>query len=93
MARKTPTRPSPFFPELDPVAELLRSTPQTTDERLAHIRALGARVAMYVRGIRSADPSNGTSAEAKEKAVAIFYERLASMERQLSRIYEEFQLV
>jgi hypothetical protein len=92
MARKTLSRPSPFFPELDPVAELLRSKPQTTQERLLHIRALGARVAKYVRGIRAAEP-NGTSAEAKEKAVAIFYERLASMERQLSLIYEEFQLV
>lgn len=93
MARKAPSRPSPFFPELDPVAELLRTKPQTTQERLLHIRALGARVAKYVRGIRSAEPSNGTSAEAKEKAVAVFYERLASMERQLSMIYEEFQLV
>jgi hypothetical protein len=93
MARKTQSRPSPFFPDLDPVAELLRTVPRTTDERLVHIRALGARVAKYVRGIRAAEPANGTSAEAKEKAVAVFYERLASMERQLSRIYEEFQLV
>jgi hypothetical protein len=93
MARKTASRPSPFFPELDPVAELLRTRPQTTQERLLHIRALGARVAKYVRGIRATDPLNGSSAEAKAKAVAVFYEQLASMEHQLSLIYEEFQLV
>jgi len=93
MARKHPSRPSPFFPDLDPVAELLRSVPQNTDERLAHIRALGARVAKYVRGLRTAGTPNGASPEAKEKAVAVFYERLAFLERQLSDIYEEYQLV
>jgi hypothetical protein len=93
MARKHASRPVPLFPDLDPVAELLRTVPQTTDERLAHIRALGARVAKYVRGVRATAPPNGASAEAREKAVAIFYEHLADLERQLSRIYEEFQLV
>jgi hypothetical protein len=93
MARKCVSRPVPYFPDLDPVADLLRTIPQTTDERLAHIRVLGARVAKYVRGLRAAGPPHGASAEAKEKAVAVFYERLASLESQLSRIYEEFQLV
>ncbi len=93
MARKQPSRPRPFFPDLDPVAELLRNVPQNTDERLAHINALGARVAKYVRAFKTARPTNGLSAEAREKAVAVFYERLACLERQLSRIYEEFQLV
>ena len=75
MARKQPSRPTPFFPDLDPVAELLRSVPQNTDERLAHIRALGARVAKYVRGLRSVGPVSGASAEAKEKAVAVYAAR------------------
>jgi len=35
---------------------------------------------------------NGSSAEAKERAVAFFYERLLGMERELSRIQEELQL-
>jgi hypothetical protein len=93
MARKRPSRPTPFFPELDPVTELLRKAPQNTAERLAHINALGARVAKYVRGLRACGSVNGASAEAKEKAVAVFYERLAFLERQLGRIYEEYQLV
>jgi hypothetical protein len=93
MARKRSSRPTPFFPDLDPVAELLRKAPQNTKERLAHINALSARVAKYVRGLRTAGPCQGASAEAKEKAVEVFYERLASLERQLGRIYEEYQLV
>ena len=93
MARKHPSRPSPFFPDLDPIAELLRTAPQNTAERLVHINALGARVAKYVRALKAVSPVNGASPEAKEKAVAVFYERLACLERQLSAIFEEFQLV
>jgi hypothetical protein len=93
MARKCVSRPAPFFPDLDPVAELLRTVPQTTHERLAHIQALAARVAKYARGLRAAGPTQGASAEAREKAVAVFYERLAILERQLGRIYEDLQLV
>ena len=45
------------------------------------------------RGLRAAGPQQGASDEVREKAVAVFYERLAVLERQLSRIYEDFQLV
>ena len=93
MARKCIARPAPFFPDLDPVADLLRTVPHTTAERLAHIHALAARVTKYARGLRTAGQLHGVSAEAKEKAVAVFYERLAVLERQLGRIYEDYQLV
>ena len=35
---------------------------------------------------------NGTSAEAKDKAVTTFYERMAALERQLGRIQEDLQI-
>jgi hypothetical protein len=34
----------------------------------------------------------GTSAEARDKAVVAFHEMIAAFERQLGRIHEEFQL-
>ena len=34
----------------------------------------------------------GTSAESKDKAVSIFYDRLLAFERELARIQEELQL-
>jgi hypothetical protein len=35
---------------------------------------------------------NGTSAEAKDKAVTTFYDRMAALERQLGRIQEDLQI-
>ena len=96
--RKTPTptkpksRPPSTFPDLEPLTELLRTPPTTTEERLTHIRALGHKVDTYVRFMCSVNRMSGSSAEVKEKAVAIFYERLLFMEQELGRIQEKLQL-
>jgi hypothetical protein len=96
--RKTPTptktksRPPSTFPDLEPLTELLRTPPTTTEERLVHIRALGQRVDGYVRFMCSVGRLASSSAEVKEKAVALFYERLAFMEQELGKIQEKLQL-
>jgi hypothetical protein len=66
--------------------------PCTTEERLLHIEALGKRVHGYVEFMCQVGGMGGTSAEAKERAVVDFYERLTVLERQLGRIHEELRL-
>jgi hypothetical protein len=89
---KTKSRPAPTFPELEPITELLRTRPVTMEERLAHIRALGQRLESHIRFMCAVGKLSGSSASAKEQAVAIFYERLLFMEQELGRIKEELQL-
>lgn len=64
----------------------------TTEERLQQIEKLGQRIAGYVQFICKVGGMNGTSAEAKERAVAAFYERIVVLEGQLGRIQENLQL-
>ncbi|HEX9358293.1 MAG TPA: hypothetical protein VF933_31325, partial [Streptosporangiaceae bacterium] len=66
--------------------------PPTTDERLRDIAAMEQRIHGYVQFMCQIGSLAGTSAEAKETAIAAFHERLAILERQLSRIHEELQL-
>jgi len=60
--------------------------------RLRDIAALGQRIHGYVEFMCQIGTLAGTSAEAKETAVAAFHERLAALERQLGRIHDELQL-
>jgi hypothetical protein len=53
---------------------------------------MGQRISGYVQFMCKVGNLNGTSAEAKEKAVTAFYERLAALEHQLGRIQEELRL-
>ncbi len=78
------------LPEIPPDTGL--TPPWTTAERLVHIRALGLRIDQHIRFICEIGNLNGTSQEAKEKAVSVFYERLRSLEQQLDHIHEELQL-
>lgn len=66
--------------------------PCTTTERLQRIEAIRQRINGYVQFIGKVGDLNGTSAEAKEKAIAAFYERMVVLERQLGRIQEDLQL-
>jgi|GraSoiStandDraft_30_1057271.scaffolds.fasta_scaffold1413701_1 hypothetical protein len=88
MAPKVKSRPAPRFPDLEPITELLRTPPATTEDRLLRIRALGKRVEGYIRFMCSIGRLDGSSAEVKEEAVAIFYDRLVNMEQELGRIQE-----
>ena len=66
--------------------------PWTMEERVQRIEAMGQRISGYVRFMCQAGSMNGTSAEAKERAVRAFYERMVIVERQLGHIQEEFRL-
>jgi hypothetical protein len=68
------------------------SAPWTTEDRLVHIQALGKRIERQIRFISAVASLAGTSTEAKDKAVATFYDRLLFSVRQLDRIQEELEL-
>ena len=70
----------------------MANSPSTMEERLPRIEAMNRRINAYVRFMCKAGNLNGTSAEAKDKAVAAFYERMAALERQLGRIQEDLQI-
>jgi hypothetical protein len=72
-----------------PVAQ---TPPWTTDERLKRIEAMGQRVNGYVQFMCALGNLNGTSTEARDKAVIAFYERMLVLERQLGLIQDEFKL-
>jgi hypothetical protein len=94
MTTKTKTRSGPTAPR--PEEELQTGpwlTPAfTTEERLQRIRAMSTQIGGYVEYIARVANLSGTSAEAKEKAVLAFYERMVVMERQLSRVKDELHL-
>ncbi len=66
--------------------------PWTQEERLRRIEALGQRIDGYVLFMSQVGSLNGTSAEAKEKAVTAFHERLIVVESQLGRIHDGLRL-
>ena len=66
--------------------------PWTLEERLQRIGALGQRIDGYVQFMCQVGSLNGTSAEAKERAVTAFLERLIVVESQLGGIQESLQL-
>jgi hypothetical protein len=86
MTARPKSRPDPLFPDLEPLADLLHTPPMTVADRLRHIRVLGERIDGYIRFMCAVDRMGGSSAEAKEKAVAAFLERLAAIERELAQI-------
>jgi hypothetical protein len=86
------TRPAPFFPDLEPQADLLRAVPVSTEDKLRHIRALGKRIAEHVRFMGAIAHLSCASEEAKHKAVARFYERLRAMEQELQGIQDSVGL-
>jgi hypothetical protein len=84
-----PLPPPPLAADL--LDDALRVPPQTPEEYLAHIRALQQRIEGHLRFIRAVGTMPGTSAEAKDRAVALFYERLLAREGQLARVTEALQ--
>ena len=88
-------RPSPAAPARGegPWARFLKEAPpQTTEEGLRRIAALGKQIAGYVEFMGGIGGLVGTSAEAKDVAVAAFCERLTALERELARIHEDLRL-
>jgi hypothetical protein len=69
-----------------------QSPPRTQAERLQRIESMGQRLTGYIRFICQVESLNGSSPEAKDRAVTAFYERLLTLESQLRRIQEELRL-
>ena len=88
---KSPSRDAAFVQDEMPAASWL-TPPWTQEERLQRIEAMGQRISGYIRFIRQVDSLSGTSAEAKERAVIAFYDRMMAVDSQLSRIREDLQL-
>jgi hypothetical protein len=84
-ALKSPVE-TPIAPWLTP--------PCTTDERLRRIEAMLRQIDGYVQFMCAVEPlpQHGSSTEARERAVAAFYDRMVILERQLARIQEELRL-
>jgi hypothetical protein len=84
----SPTTP----PVVLPVANSWFIPPLTLETRLVRIQALGQRIAGHIAFICGVTNLAGTSAEAKQKTVAVFYERLLAFEGELDRIQENLRL-
>jgi len=73
-------------------AELPRTPPASAEEYLLHIGLLGQRIEGHVTFMCGVERLNGTSSEAKNKALSQFYQRLVAMELELNRVREELEL-
>jgi hypothetical protein len=91
LPKKNSRRP-PAPVDIDPLSELLRTPPLTIEEQLAHIHGLGQRIHGYIKAMSNVRALAGTSAEARTRAVAAFYEQLALLEKRLHDIHEGLQL-
>lgn len=92
MAKSVKASPTSSPPAWKPRASLTATPPATLQERQQRIEAMGKRIDGYVHFICELSGSNGASNEAKEKAVAAFYERMVLVEHQLGRIHDELRL-
>lgn len=66
--------------------------PATMEESLTRIQVLGERIEEQIKFMTSIAKLNGTSMEAKQKAVGWFYERLFALEQELAQIQEYLRL-
>jgi hypothetical protein len=66
--------------------------PWTLEERLHRIEAMGLKIEGYIRFMCQVAGLEGASAEAKERAVAAFYDRMVDAERALGHIHEDLRL-
>jgi len=64
----------------------------TMEERLHRIETMGKRIDGYVQFMCKIASETGTSSEIKERAVAVFYEQMVLVERQLAHIHDELRL-
>ncbi len=86
------TKANGHFPQAAAQASPTSKASLTLEERLQRIEAIAQKINGYIQFMCQVATLNGTSAEAKEKAVTVFYERMVIVESQLSRIHEDFRL-
>lgn len=90
---QSPSRAAlPLGPKKLSVAGPWMTPPGTIEERQLRIEAMGGWIQDYIQFMCKLESFKGVSAEAKERAVATFYDRLVILERQLGRIQEEVKL-
>src|SRR5437868_13662653 len=93
LAAKTKVRPKAAPPAAsDLTGDPWSTPPVTTEERLNCIEALGKRILEHVRFMCTVEKMVGTSREAKDLAVQMFYDRLRSFEVELNRVQEGLRL-
>jgi hypothetical protein len=95
MATKTkapPALPASLPPETPPPGGRPRASLLTTEQRLEGIESMRQRVNGYAEYMRQSAGLRSTSSEAREQAIAAFYDRMATFERELSRIEEGLRL-
>jgi hypothetical protein len=93
MTTKTKARPTAAaFREIEPLTDSWFASAYTTEDRLVRIQALSDKIDGHVAFMHKVDTLVGTSSEAKEKAVEVFYSSLLLMEQHLNRIRENLQL-
>jgi hypothetical protein len=91
-AAKTKVRSKPAPVASDLTGDPWSTPPVTTQERMVCIEALGKRILEHVRFMCSVEKLPGTSREAKDLAVMMFYERLRGFEQELNRVQEGLRL-
>jgi hypothetical protein len=95
MASKTKAPPAPpasLPAEAPPPGGRPRAAVLNTEQRLEGIESMRQRVNSYADYIRQSASLPSTSREAREQAIAAFYDRMATFERELSRIEEGLRL-
>ncbi len=96
MATKAPVKAKPRSKPASVPSELTgdpwATPPATTEERMRCIEALGKRIVEHVRFMCAVEKMVGTSREAKDLAVQLFYERLRAFEQELNRVQEGLRL-
>ena len=90
MTAKTEVLATP--PGVKPHPGTWLTAPRTLAERQERIEVMGQRIGGYIQFMGQVATLNGTSAEAKERAVTAFYERMVIVEGQLRRIQEALTL-
>jgi hypothetical protein len=89
---KSRPKPAPAAVVTDLNGDPWTIPPVNTEERLRCIEALGKRILEHVRFMCTVEKLSGTSREAKDLAVHMFYNRLRGFEQELNRVQEGLRL-
>jgi hypothetical protein len=90
-ATKAKGKGTPIAP-VEPPPDLSVGPCVTIEDRLTRIREIGRKVEEHVQAVTTIEALPGTSAESREKAVALFLERLVVLEKALGKTLEELRL-
>jgi hypothetical protein len=79
-------------PTLQPPTDLSPKGMTAPENRCEFLKGLGERVEGHIRFMCKLEGMVGVSKEAKERALAIFHQRLAGFETELGKIREGLEL-